>query len=280
MYQKLLVPLDGSQLSEQVVPYAGLLGKALQTPIELLRVFDPVPEQWGDPLQGRYLDQIASSFRTEAIDYLNHIRISHLDSGVDVSCAAHEGHAASLIVSEAEKEPNTLITMATHGRSGISRWMMGSVTDKVLHASSAPLLVVRSQDAGAPANEVRLTSVIVPLDGSSLAEQSLPHVVALAQALDLSVNLVRVTPHHEAESIDYLRKVGEELRKQGVPSVDERLLHGHPAAAINDFALEVDDNLVVMTTHGRSGIGRWALGSVTDRVVRHCGDPVLVVRAS
>ncbi len=280
MYRKLLVPLDGSQLSEQVVPYAGLLGKALQTPIELLRIFDSVDEQWGDPLRGRYLDQFATSFHNEAVDYLNHIRISRLNTGVSVSCSAHEGHAASFIVSEAEKEPNTLITMATHGRSGISRWMVGSVTDKVLHASSAPLLVVRSQDEGPPADEVRLTSVIVPLDGSPLSEQSLPHVVALAQALDLTVNLMRVTPHYEAESIDYLREVGEELRQQGVPSVDERLLHGHPAAAINDFALEVNDNLVAMTTHGRSGVGRWALGSVTDRVVRHCGDPVLVVRAS
>ncbi len=279
MYQKLLVPLDGSQLSEQVVPYAALLGKALQAPIELLRVFDSVPGQWGDALRGRYLDQFATSFRNEATDYLNHVRVSQLNSGVDVSCTAHEGQAASLIVSEAEEEPNTLITMATHGRSGISRWVMGSITDKVLHASSAPLLVVRSQDEGAPTKEVRFTSVIVPLDGSSLAEQSLPHVMALVQALDLTVHLVRVTPHHEAESIDYLRKVGEDLREQGASSVDERLLHGHPAAAINDFALEVEDNLVAMTTHGRSGIGRWALGSVTDRVVRHCGDPVLVVRA-
>ncbi len=105
MYQRLLVPLDGSQLSEQVVPYAGLLGKALRAPIELLRVFDSVPEQWGDPLQGRYLDQFATGFRNEATDYLNHVRVSHLNSGVDVSCTAHEGQAASLIVSEAEKEP-------------------------------------------------------------------------------------------------------------------------------------------------------------------------------
>jgi nucleotide-binding universal stress UspA family protein len=256
------------------------LSKALRTPIELLRAFDSVPAQWVNPPQGRYLDQIATSFRTEAIDYLNHIRLSRLNSGLDVSCKAREGEAASLIVSEAEEEPNTLITMATHGRSGISRWMMGSVTDKVLHGSSAPLLVVRSLDEGTPVDRARLTSVIAPLDGSPLAEQSLPHVVGLAQALGLTVHLVRVTPHHEPESIDYLRKVGEELRQQGVSSVDERLLHGQPAAAIIDFALEVEANLVVMTTHGRSGIGRWALGSVTDRVVRHCGDPVLVVRAS
>ena len=71
MYQKLLVPLDGSQLSEQVVPYAALLGKALQAPIELLRVFDSVPQQWGDPVQGRYLDQFATSFRNEAMVALN-----------------------------------------------------------------------------------------------------------------------------------------------------------------------------------------------------------------
>ena len=79
--------------------------------------------------------------------------------------------------------------------------------------------------------------------------------------------------------MEYLRRVKEKLLQEGVPSIEERLLHGQPAGAIVDLAQETQDSLIVMTTHGYSGLERWVLGSVTDRVVRHSGDPVLVIRS-
>lgn len=105
-------------------------------------------------------------------------------------------------------------------------------------------------------------------------------MVALSKAPGLKAILVRVTPHFEAESLSYLHQIGEDLRIAGVPTEEERLLHGQPAAGIVDFAQSVEGNLGAMTTHGHSGLGRSLLGSVTDRVVRHSGDPVLVVRSS
>lgn len=237
------------------------------------------------------------------------IRSAFTEAGIEVSSEACEGSPASSIVAEANKDPAALIAMSTHGRSGVARWVMGSVTDKVLHSVQNPLLIVRSEE-GDSTPEANIRTIIVPLDGSALAEQVLPHVMTVAKALDCKISLIRVTPSRaeymsymsglpvdadfsrynqsyeefsqmaNAEATEYLHSVKAMLEKQGAPSVQERLLHGHPATAIIDIAQETSDNLVAMTTHGRSGIGRWAVGSVADRVIRGSGDPVLLVRAA
>jgi nucleotide-binding universal stress UspA family protein len=302
MYSKILVPLDGSALAEQVLPYVRPLAKALVTSIELLRTTPPAGQELADPSSANSQDQ--------ALDYLRSISASLNDLGVSISYIVRQGDPASWIISEAEQEPGTLIAMSTHGRSGVARWLLGSVTDKVLHATTTPLLIVRSSEPPNPMSEVQLKTVIVPLDGSVLAEQVLPHVVTLAKALDLAVQLVRVHPSVEeysryferqqigstatvysgpyevfsrevdAQAMEYLHEVRMQLHHERVRSVEESLLRGHPAATIVDLARETPGSLVAMTTHGRSGIGRWLLGSVADRVIRHSGVPALVVRSS
>ncbi len=146
--------------------------------------------------------------------------------------------------------------------------------------------------------------MIVALDGSPLANAVLPHVPVWAKALDLDVTLVRVNPdisdyypltlvpgsffyevpeetakEMDVEAADYLGKMANRLRRQGIRSVEELLLKGDPAAALVDLAQRSPDSLVAMTTHGRSGIGRWVIGSVADRVVRHSRVPVLLIRS-
>ena len=98
--------------------------------------------------------------------------------------------------------------------------------------------------------------------------------------MNLKVILVRVESDGEEVSNNYLHAIRDRLSAEGVASVEKRVLHGHPAVTIVDLAHETAKSLVTMTTHSRSGIGRWVLGSVTDRVVRHSGDPVLVIRSS
>jgi nucleotide-binding universal stress UspA family protein len=135
-----------------------------------------------------------------------------------------------------------------------------------------------------------------------MAEQVLPHLTPLAKALGLRVTLVRVIPPEglhfglrdypagysedvlfeeetEKHAADYLHRISSRLREDGLTAVEECVLRGNPAEAIVDLAKATPDTLVAMTTHGRSGMGRWVLGSVTDRIVRHSGNPVLVVRA-
>lgn len=300
MYTRIVVPLDGSQLAEQVLPYARLLARALHARIELLRVFEPVSLSLVDPDHGLFLDRIVESLRIQGQDYLEKIAATLRKEGLTVTLAVHEGSPAARIVEEGEKESGSLIAMSTHGRSGIARWVLGSTTNKVIHATVRPLVVVRSRDPQALPAEVKLTTVIVPLDGSSHAEQVLPHVIGLAKALGAKVMPVRVTPtpaeYHplgypvgpfpdffqkvDAEAGTYLGDIAQRLRGEGVASVEPELLHGDAAAQIVEVAQRTADSLVAMTSHGRSGVGRWLLGSIADRVVSYSGDPVLMVRSA
>jgi nucleotide-binding universal stress UspA family protein len=289
-------------MAERVLPYVHALAGATGAGVELLRVFNPVPLAAVDVGAGRYVDQIDAGLREESLDYLNSVRASLADLTTPVSCEAFLGHAASRIVAEADKTAGTLIAMSTHGRSGVSRWLLGSVTDKVLHATASPMLVVRPHDGGNGSTEAHFKTVIIPLDGSPLAEQVLPYLTPLAKSLGLMVTLVRVIPPEglhfgyrdypegysedfvikeetEKYAADYLNRISSRLREDGLTSIEECILRGNPAEAIVDLAQATPDSLVAMTTHGRSGVGRWVLGSVTDRVVRHSGGPVLVVRA-
>ena len=306
MYTRILVPLDGSGLAEQSMPYVRLLGGAFNIPVDLLNVFDSAVPQFADPDGGLDMTRITASYRTSAETYLAKAKADLKDSGLNITTDAREGNAADQIISQAEKDPNTLITIVTHGRSGLGRWVLGSVTDKVLHGASNPLLITHAQADGSSPSSVSLKNLIVPLDGSPLADQVLPHVEALAPALGLNVILVRVTAsadeyyryidmsmgagidtgrfeqyakEAEEEAATYLQKVKTQLDAKGITSVEERLISGNAARAILDLAQETPDSLVAMTTHGRSGVERWVLGSVTDRLVRHSGQPVLVVRA-
>jgi nucleotide-binding universal stress UspA family protein len=257
-----------------------MLAGSLKLPVHLLQAYGPVSEELADPLHGRYLDAVSDSYRNEGTDYLNGIKGTMSNLGVPVTCSVREGRPAHLIVDEAERSPGALIAMSTHCRSGVSRWWLGSITNKVLHATKAPLLVVRAAEGEDALPPSKLTSIIVPLDGSDLAEQSLSHATELAKAMKLNMILVRVETDGEEMCEEYLHEIREKLAAEGVASVEKRVLHGHAAVNIVDLAHNTDKSLVAMTTHGRSGIGRWVLGSVTDRVVRYSGDPVLVIRAS
>jgi nucleotide-binding universal stress UspA family protein len=292
MYTRILVPLDGSQLAEQVLSYVKLLAQGMKCHTELLQVIEYSPA----PTHPR---QVIANLTAEAQTYLKKTAASLKGSGLTASSLVHHGDPASDIVAEAESEPGTLIAMATHGRSGLARWMVGSVTDKVLHAAANPLLVVRAHEQEATIAEAKLENIIVPLDESPLSEEALPHAVYLARTMGLRIILLRVTPAAgdyyrnmeyvpgnfedfaqfiDGQAMEYLHKLGRKLRDEGLSLVEERLLHGHPAAAIVDLARETPHSLVAMTTHGRSGVGRWLLGSVADRVVRHSVGPVLMVR--
>jgi nucleotide-binding universal stress UspA family protein len=161
------------------------------------------------------------------------------------------------------------------------------------------MLMVRCSES-APGPSVIFGGIIVPLDGSELAEQALPAAVAVAKALGLKTTLLRVTPSAgdyfkymdyppanyedlskevDDDAAHYLDNINRRLKLEGVARTEGRLIHGSAAFAITDFVKEFPNSLVAMTTHGRSGIGRWVMGSVADRLVRHSGGPVLVVRA-
>jgi nucleotide-binding universal stress UspA family protein len=288
MYKRILVPLDGSKLAEGVLRYAKFLAGGLQLPVELLHVNDPetaVPP--AHAIQGAdYLKEAAATF----------------PASLTVNCCVESGRAAEVIVDSASRDTSTLITMATHGRSGAQRWLLGSVAQKVLHASINPLLLIRPTKETQPSADARLSNLILPLDGSHLAEKIFPHVVYLANRLKLEVVLIRtytlpttgyfmatgVSPPAigdigakiKEEVTSYLQAKVEQLQAEGIEKVSFVAIEGKGPEEIIELARKTTHNLVAMSTHGRSGMGRWVLGSVTDRVVCYCGDPVLVIRPS
>jgi len=306
MYQKIMVPLDGSQLSEGIVPYARSFAEALKVPVELLHVIDPeIIKTFSDPERGRYVDVVEAEMQQHGIHYLEEIANKQLGrrspDAFSVSCSVVIGKPAETIIDRGSADPGALITMATHGRSGVQRWFLGSVADKVLRAAANHLLLVRTTEETKNTGAAVLNAVLVPLDGSIAAEGVLPSVTFLAKKMDLDVVLLRVYsllgsayygieayapdfgPLEEqmrGEAREYLEEKVRQLKGKGLQRISCVSLQGFGADEIIDLARKTPENFVAMCTHGRSGVGRWVLGSVTDRVVRHSGHPVLVIRAS
>ena len=262
---------------------------------------------------------------------------------IAASSTATLGNPAEEILKVAEQERCGLIAMATHGRNPLARGILGSVTDKVIQSSNQPVLTIAPTRAEENwADGVRLSTVLVPLDGSALAETALPYVEYLAKGMSLEVVLVRsaggtgssaysaallqaggldLDTEIDARNRLYLEEIAESLSAKGLSAkglsakglsakglsakglsakglsakglsakglsakglsakglnVQYRLLRGAPAYAILDEAKKTPQQHHRLTTRGRSGFTRWALGSVADALVRASGDPVLVV---
>lgn len=302
MYSKIVLPLDGSTAAECALPLVRALARRLAIPVELLSVVDlrEISRNVA-AAEGLFLDRLVEDESRHSAEYLS--KIAKSLGAVPAATRCEKGSAAETIIETAAADQNSLVVMATHGRSGLNRFLLGSVAEKVLRASSNPLLLVKATEPIVTAGEAPLTSIVVPLDGSDLAEAVLPTVTELARTLDLEVFLVRAYAipygaysagegfydpvHLEAflkilkeEAFDYLDKKVTELKRQGLTKVSYVAKEGLSADEIIKFARETPANLVAMSSHGRSGIKRWVLGSVTETVVRHSGDPVLVLRAA
>ncbi len=298
MYTRLLIPLDGSQIAEQVLPYGRFLAKALAVPVELLGTVDPVPlADFAESWERSDLDGLIAQETKHTSEYLEAAARSF--AGAQVKCSVEKGTPDEVIIAKAAADERTLIVMATHGRSGIQRWLLGSVADKVLHGTTNHLLLVRACEQGKTEGDAILKTAVVPLDGSALAERALSSVEELAKKLQLEVVLMRayalppavsadeygtytekLVAQLEAEAGDYLAQKVRELKQKGIRDVSSVTDLGYGAEEIITLARKTPDNFIAMCTHGRSGFRRWLLGSVTERVVRHSGDPVLIVRAA
>jgi nucleotide-binding universal stress UspA family protein len=299
VFTRLLIPLDGSKTAEQVLPWARTFADRFKLPVELLAVVD-IGTFLTSVERARRFDKLVEQVTHQSKAYLE--RISGCFVGSRVKRTVEQGKAADVIVEKAAAEKTTLIALTTHGRSGLNRWLLGSVAEKVLRATTNPLLLVRADHKGPSNKEASLESIIAPLDGSELAETVLPTVAKIAKKLGIEVFLIRAysNPYspfisgggHYAVNADelikdtrdqarnYLEKKLAELRKRGVEQISYLLQEGVAADEILSVADHTPEGLIVMCSHGRSGVKRWALGSVTETVVRHSSGPVLVMRAA
>ena len=284
------------------MPFVRSFARSLQIQVELLAIVDVVNMARNVyAAENLFLDSLVEGETRRLDKYLNDIAKNFFVG--TVHWRVQRGSPAEAIIESALSEKDSLIAMATHGRSGLNRWLLGSVAEKVLRGAANPLLLVRAKGSAPKWGAAALKSVIVPLDGSETAEKVLASTEVLATNLDLEVILLRVygisysaysagegfyeTAEMEKlvatlrkEASAYLEEKAKALRGRGLKKVSTIVKEGFYADEIISLAQQIPDNLIAMCTHGRSGIKRWALGSVTETVVRHSGDPVLIVRAA
>ncbi|MDA1218157.1 MAG: universal stress protein [Chloroflexi bacterium] len=265
--------------------------------MELVRVIEEPHPEPSNPSYTSYLEHMTTTLQSETAKYLQELAESLRAEGVAVSWNVKLGNPATVIGELADSKPSTLIAMCSHGRSGQSRWWLGSTTDKVIHAAASAVLVVRTQSQHLQSiGGSGFKSCIAPLDGSVRAEQVLPHVVAWAKAFSLRVNLIRVIPELDSHTLElfpeassddrvsqaneYLDAVKVRLLEQGIPDVEVTVERGHPANVLVDLAHNSSESLMIMGTQGlgSSGVYRWTMGSVSQRVAGNSPTPVLVVR--
>ena len=301
MPTRILVPLDGSRLAEQALSYAMTLGRGLPAELVLFRAIS-IPSDVQDALDKAELKpgSLLARLETDAGEYLTAIAHFAQQSGLSASHIVRRGPAADVIVEYAAQTEIQLIVMASHGYTGIKRWRHGSVAERVLQSASVPVLLLRAEEGeseGLP-HPRPCRRILVPVDGSPVAEQVLPVIAPLAQALACALILFQVpivyTPGSpmgewylplqstfdisDRQAKAYLDRLAGRLQEQGI-KVSTALGEGPVAEAIIDHAADSDSDLIAMCTHGRTGLARWALGSVADRVLRAGDKPILLVRA-
>jgi len=173
--------------------------------------------------------------------------------------------------------------MATHGHSGISRWAVGSVADKVVRGTSRqPLLLIRAKGAHPDVRAKRiLKKALVPLDGSAESETVIPFISELALSLEMELTLLRIIPKTNsilAITEEYLQNWTKQLEEKGITAKYEVRV-GSPADCIIDLADELASDMVAMSTRGQTAINLWPLGSVAQKVLLGGNTPLLLIKA-
>ena len=287
----ILVPLDGSELSDRILEQARRILVTQDARVVLLRVIPPRGEK--EP------ERAHQERRDAANAHLDRLRRGLKARGCEVSATLHEGEdPAQAIVEVAERERVGLVAMTTHGRTGPARWVRGSVAERVLRGCERPLFLVNPKamaDAPSSPGELRFERLLVPLDGSRRSASVLPMVISLARAFGAPVTLFRVgwiapaamdypiadpllavTPEELKGALEEARL---ELAEAGV-EVDVAVSYGGVAHEILAEAERVPGTLLVLASHGRTGSDRWLFGSTAENVLRTCSTPVLVQRVA
>ncbi|MDP3880436.1 MAG: universal stress protein [Dehalococcoidales bacterium] len=295
MFERILVALDGSELSEVSLHYATELAATLESMVDLVYVCEPAETEYRHMHQ-LYIEKVAQHMKS---------RIKAYQPGTELPASRVkpvilDGEPAAEILNYAEKNDIGIIVMASYGRSGILPWPWGSTADKILHAAHRPLLLIKPETPVTEKEQGKLLSkILLPLDGSKTGEAALPHVKEIARRIKTEIVLLQVVPlgqythtvggtnyvlfpeqevqNLQARAKEYLEETAEEL-KGTKATVMVEVKTGQADQEIIKFAEHEDVRLVAISSHGRSGLKQWMTGSVTHKVLQASHTPVLVVR--
>jgi nucleotide-binding universal stress UspA family protein len=282
--------LDGTRYGEHALPVAGAIARATGAAVHLARVHVPhLPDGLLANTQFQYegvdLDEYADRSHDEEHRYLDGIvkRVER-DAPVAVDSVLLEGDIARRLEDHARAVEADVVIITTHAREGFSRAWAGSVTEALIRTTTLPVLALRwrPEEPEPPPPEVKC--LLVPLDGSPLAEAILPPAAELATALGSRVVLMHAVHSgamgraRSTHARTYLSRVAQPLRSQGLDVETLVFSHGTTAEAICRAARQVDADLIALATHGRTGLGKAVLGSVTLDVLHRSDRPLLVRR--
>ena len=306
MIRSILVPLDGSPFGEQALPLALSIARRAGASLQLVHVHAPLAAVYTEAAVSA--GALETELKAHEQSYLAGVvqRLGRISS-VPVMPVFLDGDVAAMIVAQAAGVD--LVVMCTHGRGTLGRLWLGSVADQLIRELTLPLLLVRPGDSP-PAWEPEpvLKHLLLPLDGSLLAERILEPAVALGTLMEADYTLLRVIrpvlpsgyplegttfdntvqamfeqiqKAHEQlrqEAQDYLDGVAKRLRARSLKVQTRIALEEQVAAAILHEARPPARDLVALETHGRRGLPRLVLGSVADKLIRGSPLPVLVQR--
>ncbi len=314
----ILIPLDGSDLAAQAVPYARALAHLTGAEIHLLHVVSDALRQrfirehpelaWNPgeaPLEGETADErMYDVLREHGINYCRGIAEPLREAGIAVELHVDIGDPTDVILEMTVKLAVDLVVMVTHGYSGLRRWALGSVTERVVRGATVPVFVIRAQKI--PSDErLDFKEILLTLDGSPVSEQAIPLAQLLAEKAGGEIVLMQaVLPRFEflstltmggapasvasegedemasndeyQEAVQNLQHHAAQLQDAGL-KVRTQVSSGYPAEKIIEAATAFQADVIVMATHGYSGLRRWALGSVADKVLHATDIPLLLV---
>lgn len=287
MIKRILVPLDGSTLSERILPQVRRL--LYREDSEVILVHAVVPPLVETSMM--VLDTMLAAARERILGIQD--RLSQ--QGVRVRSIVQPGDAESVILEAAEEQQATLMALATHGETGLKRLLLGSVAENLLRRTPIPVLVVRpflsvdllpSQVEKPELQPIR--SILLPLDEEDHSLAVLPAVTELARLFGSRVILLRVRPSQVRNEVEReerrmrdegdLQVCSQRLGRKGIETLS-LIGQGKAVDEILKTARHYDVDLIAMATHGRTGIARLLEGSVTEEVLRKSTCPLLVARA-
>ena len=290
MFRHILVPLDGSELAERALAPAADIAEAMSAKLTLLRVVPQFALLAADPMLYEEMNRLGEE---ESLSYLRSVA-DGLDLTVPIEVSSETGQPADTIIQIAEENQVDLIVISSHGRSGLNRWVYGSVAERVLRQAPCATSIINARvDQELP----RTRKILVPLDGSDLAERAFEPGKQLAAVLGAELHLLRVTESaHQLLETSSMRGVFDEIEDNEVheaeaylESMDSSVPGGHVvfevevakgtvAEAIINYAAEQQIELIVMSSHGRTGLQRWVYGSVAEKVLRSACCATMIIR--
>lgn len=286
MFKKILIPLDGSDLAERALRPAFKIARQLESEVILLRAAHaqsmfPVMNDGTIGMELLWPEQVINRAQQESRDYLEALKEKYSSETFRLETRVIDEEPATGILNTAAREEIDLIVMSTHGYSGLTRWMLGSVAEKVLRAACCPTIIMRSLDP--------IEKILIPLDGSSYSEKALlpgleaaghlgAEVTLLHAVGDLSIDQAsakqlepligqNLRASYHSRSRLYLERAAKSHQRSDLP-IYTNVADGSPAESILEFVRENAIDMVVMATYGRTGLQHWVYGSVTEKVLR------------